>query len=152
MALTGTIIGKVEISSGSKVIHDIFRHTPSDIASICPDKIHACDVLSGRRGAVGSKIIWHFTYDGKKQSLTEVIDEVDETNHKIVFKVLEGELVDGKYKAFIITFHCEQKDGKQCAVWIIDFERPDTSVPYPTSFMEYLCDYLKEIDDHKSCN
>ncbi|KAF5777282.1 putative Bet v I/Major latex protein [Helianthus annuus] len=151
MALIGTIIGKVEINSGAKVLHDLYRHTPDDISSICPDKIHSCDLLSGTRGAVGSTIIWHFTQDGKRQSLKEIIEEVNETNHKIVFKVLEGELVDEKYKAFTIIFHCEQKDGKQWAVWTIEFERLDTSIPYPTSFMEYLCDYLKEIDDHKTC-
>ncbi|KAF5777280.1 putative Bet v I/Major latex protein [Helianthus annuus] len=150
MALIGTLIGKIEISSGGKVLHDLLRHSANDISSICPSKVHACNLLSGRRGDVGSTIVWHFTHDGKEQTATEIIEEIDETNHKIVFKVIEGEIVEKIYKAFKITFHCEQKDGKQWGIWTMEFERPDTSVPYPTSFMDYLWGILKDMDDHAS--
>ncbi|TLM35209.1 hypothetical protein FEC37_18650 [Acinetobacter baumannii] len=66
MALIGKVVGCVEISSGGKVLHDLLRHKPNDISTISPGKVHACDLLSGRRGAVGATIVWHFTHDGKK--------------------------------------------------------------------------------------
>ncbi|KAF5777274.1 putative Bet v I/Major latex protein [Helianthus annuus] len=107
--------------------------------NLCPNKVYACNLLSGSIGAVGSIIVWHFTHDGKKQIATQVIEEIDETNNKIVFKVIEGEIVEKIYKAFKITFSYEQKNGKQWGIWTMEFERPDTNVPYPTSFMDYLC-------------
>ncbi|XP_076931744.1 MLP-like protein 43 [Bidens hawaiensis] len=150
MALTGTITGNVEISSGGKALHDLLRYTPNDLSSICPSKVHACNLLSGRIGAVRSTIVWHFTHDGKKYTATEEIEEIDEANHKIVFKVIGGELVEEIYKAFKITFHCEQKDGKQWGIFTMEFEKPDTSVPDPNSFMDYLCGIIKDMDDHAS--
>ena len=62
MALSGKLIGHVEISSGGKVLHDLLRHKPDDLSSICPTKVHGCDLLSGERGAVGSTIMWHYTH------------------------------------------------------------------------------------------
>ncbi|KAI3696272.1 hypothetical protein L1987_79284 [Smallanthus sonchifolius] len=151
MALTGKLIGSVEIRSGAKVLHDILRYAPNDISFIAPDKqVHTCNLLSGNTGVVGSTIVWHFTHDGKKQTATEIIEEVDERNHKIVFKVIEGELVEEVYKAFKITFHCEQKDGKQWGVWTMEFEKPNSSVPDPTLLVDYFCDILKDMDNHAS--
>ncbi|PWA63983.1 START-like domain, Major latex protein domain protein [Artemisia annua] len=150
MALIGKVIGCVEISSGGKVLHDLLRHKPNDISTISPGKVHACDLLSGRRGAVGSTIVWHFTHDGKKQTAKEIIQEIDETNHKIVLKVIGGEFVEEIYKALTVTFHCETKDGKQMGIWTMEFERPNLSVPYPTSLMDYLCGLLVDMDCHAS--
>ncbi|KAI3696273.1 hypothetical protein L1987_79285 [Smallanthus sonchifolius] len=144
------VIGSVEISSGAKVLHDLIRHTPNDLSSICPSKVHSCNLLSGRIGAVGSTIVCHITHDGKQQTVKEIIEEIDETNHKIALKVIGGEIVEEIYKAFKIIFHCEERDGKKWGVLTLEFERPNTSVPYPTSFMDYLCGVLKDMDNHAS--
>nr|XP_043620668.1 kirola-like [Erigeron canadensis] len=149
MALVGKIIGYTELLSSGKVIHDILRYQPHDIASISPDKIHSFDLLSGRLGAVGSTIIWQFTHEGKKLTSKEIIEEIDESNHKIVFKMVGGEIVE-IYKAFTTTFHCETIDGKEIGVVTIEFERPNTIVPYPTSIMDYFSALLKELDDHNT--
>nr|XP_043613906.1 kirola-like [Erigeron canadensis] len=150
MALVGKLIGYTELRSGGKVIHDLLRHQPHDLASICPGKVHSCDLLSGRLGAVGSTIIWQFTHEGKKQTAKEIIQEIDESNHKIVFKIVGGEIVEEIYKAFTISFHSETIDGKEMGVWTMEFERPNTSVPYPTSLMDYACTLLKDMDDHNT--
>ncbi|KAI3733838.1 hypothetical protein L6452_13295 [Arctium lappa] len=149
MALTGKLIAHVEMNSGGKVLHDLLRHKPHDIASICPHKVHGCDLVSGQRGAVGSTIMWHYTHDGKQHSTKEIIEEIDEANQKIVFKVIDGELVEEIYKAFRLTFQVEPKqDGKQLGTWTFEFEKPNVSVPYPTSLMDYLCGIIKDMDDH----
>ena len=66
-----------------------------------------------------------------------------------MLKVVEGEVKD-TYKDFTLTFHYEEKDGKKYVIWTMEFERPDTSVPYPTDVMDYLCGLLKDMDNH--CN
>ncbi|KAL8224398.1 hypothetical protein R6Q57_019873 [Mikania cordata] len=150
MALSGKLTGNVEISAGGKVLHDLLRHTPNDISSICPHKVHACDLQSGGKIDVGSTIVWHFTHDGKKKSSTELIEEIDEANHRVVKKLIAGDIIEGQYKSLTLTFHAEQKDGKQWGIWTMEFEKLNTSVPYPTSFMDYLCDIIKDMDDHSS--
>ncbi|KAJ0865861.1 hypothetical protein HanRHA438_Chr12g0545161 [Helianthus annuus] len=33
-------------------------------SNLCPNKVYACNLLSGSIGAVGSIIVWHFTHVG----------------------------------------------------------------------------------------
>ncbi|XP_076912415.1 kirola-like [Bidens hawaiensis] len=144
MALSGKLIGYVEISKSGDVFHDLIRHKPHDLVAIVPDKVHDCELHEGERGAVGSVITWHYTHDGKRKFMKEIIESVNEENHMIVFKVIGGEL-DELYKSFTIIFHVEPKGDGQLATWTFEFERPDTSVPYPTSFMDYLCNIIKVL-------
>ncbi|GJZ52327.1 ribonuclease H-like domain-containing protein [Tanacetum coccineum] len=64
MALTGKLVGHVEISSHADVLHDLLRHKPNDIASIS-EPVHSCDLVSGQHGVVGSVICWNYTH-GKR--------------------------------------------------------------------------------------
>lgn len=88
--------------------------------------------------------------EGKKKTCKQIIESVDETKHMAVYKVIGGELVDELYKSFTIILHVEPKGEGQVATWTFEFERPDTSVPYPTSMMDYLCDLVKDLDAHNN--
>ncbi|XP_076941978.1 MLP-like protein 43 [Bidens hawaiensis] len=150
MALFGKLIGYVEISKSGDLFHDLLRHKPHELAAIVRDNIHDCELHEGERGAVGSVITWHYSHDGKRRSGKEIIESVNEENHTTVFKVIGGELVDELYKSFTLTFHVEPKGDKQLATWTCEFEKPDTSVPYPTSFMDYLCKLIRDVDAHNN--
>ncbi|KAL7590501.1 hypothetical protein Lser_V15G37233 [Lactuca serriola] len=149
MAQTVNLIGQVEITSGGDVLHDLLRFKPNDIPPMCSNKMYRCDLLSGQRGDVGSTICWNFTNDGKPQASKQIIEAVDEKNHKIVFKVIGGELVE-IYKTFTIIFHVEEKGGKKFAIYTYEFEKPDEDVPYPTSLMDFMTTILKEMDENAS--
>ncbi|KAL7597905.1 hypothetical protein Lser_V15G26314 [Lactuca serriola] len=88
MALSGKLIGYVEISKKGDVFHDLFRHNPHEIVAIAPNKVHDCELHDGERGAVGSIISWHYTH---------IIEAVNEENHMAVFKVIGGDLVEELY-------------------------------------------------------
>ncbi|KAM0003264.1 putative Bet v I/Major latex protein [Helianthus debilis subsp. tardiflorus] len=62
MALSGKLIGYVEISKTGDVFHDLFRHSPHKMVAATPDKVHDCELHEGERGAVGSVITWHYTH------------------------------------------------------------------------------------------
>ncbi|KAJ9563999.1 hypothetical protein OSB04_009159 [Centaurea solstitialis] len=150
MVLTGKLIMCLDISSRGDMFHDLFRHRPNDMASIIPDKLHGCDILEGERGAVGSVICWDYTQDGEKKRTKEIIEEVDETNHKIVLNVIEGDLLGDLYKSFKIIFHVEPKGDGQLAIWTLEFEKLHKDVPYPTSFMDYILQVTIDIDAHNN--
>ncbi|KAI3744383.1 hypothetical protein L1987_57462 [Smallanthus sonchifolius] len=117
MALSGKLIGYVEISKRGDVFHDLLRHKPHEMVAKVPEKVHDCELHEGERGAVGSIITWHFTHEGKKKISKQIIESVNEENHTIVFKVIGGELVDKLYKSFKHTFHVEPKGDGQVATW-----------------------------------
>ncbi|KAK9051066.1 hypothetical protein SSX86_027693 [Deinandra increscens subsp. villosa] len=153
MALSGKLIGYVDISKTGDVFHDLFRHKPHEIVTIAPEKVHDCELHEGDRGVVGSVISWHYTHEGKKKISKQIIESVNEENHTIVFKVIGGDLVDELYKRFTIIFHVEPNgDEGQVATWTFEFEKPDTSVPYPTSLMDYLSNLVKDLDAHNKEN
>ncbi|KAK1425703.1 hypothetical protein QVD17_21058 [Tagetes erecta] len=149
MALSGKLIGYVEISKTGDFFHDMIRHTPHEMSTIVPDKLHVCDVLEGEIGAVGSVISWTYTHDGKKKVAKELVESVNEENHTIVLKVIGGDLVE-EYKSFKIVWHVEPKGDKEVGTVTLEFERADTSVPYPTSLLDYLCDIAKDMDAHNN--
>ncbi|XP_076892857.1 MLP-like protein 31 [Bidens hawaiensis] len=150
MALSGKLIGYVEICKTGDVFHDVFRHNPHKLVAATPEKVHDCELHEGERGVVGSVIQWNYTHEGKKKFSKQIIEAVNEENHTIVFKVIGGDLVDELYKGFTITFHVEPKGDAQVAIWTFEFEKPDTSVPYPTSLMDYLCTLVKDVDAHNT--
>ncbi|CAH1418411.1 unnamed protein product [Lactuca virosa] len=151
MALCGKLIGHVEVSKKGDICN-LFRYNPNEIAVISPDKVHGCDLHDGERGAVGSVISWHYTHEGKKKISKQIIEAASDENHIIVFKVIGGDLVDELYKTFTIILNVDKKGDKEVATWTFEFEKPDISVPYPTSMMDYLCDLVKDLDTYSSTN
>ncbi|CAI9287790.1 unnamed protein product [Lactuca saligna] len=125
MALSGKLIGYVEISKKGDVFHDLFRHNPHEIVAIAPNKVHDCELHDGERGAVGSIISWHYTHEGKRRICKQIIEAVNEENHMAVFKVIGGDLVEELYKSFTIILHVEQKGDGQVATWTFEFEKPN---------------------------
>ncbi|XP_076912418.1 MLP-like protein 43 [Bidens hawaiensis] len=150
MALSGKITGYVEISKSGDIFHDLFRHKPHEMAAIVPDKIHDCELHEGERGAVGSVVSWHYTHEGIKKTSKQIIELVNEENQMVVFKVIGGDIVDELYKSFRTILQIEPKGDGKVASWTFEFERPDTSVPYPTSLMDYVCNLVKDLDAHNN--
>nr|GEW41996.1 kirola-like [Tanacetum cinerariifolium] len=140
----------VEIDSSGDVLYDIVRYRPNDLATILPDKVQGCYLLDGQWGAVGSIICWNFTYDGKSEVIKQEIEEVNDSNHKIVFNVLEAKLVEGIYKSFKIIFYTEPDDNGKLAAVTFEFEKENSKMPYPTDFMDYLCDIFRGVDKYNS--
>ncbi|KAI3744385.1 hypothetical protein L1987_57465 [Smallanthus sonchifolius] len=148
MALSGKLIGYVEISNNGDVFHDLLRHKPHEMVEMVPHQVHDCELHEGERGAVGSVITWHYTQERKTSK--QVIESVDEENHTIRFNVIGGELVEKLYKSFKHSFHVEPKGDRQVATWTIEFERPDTSVRYPTAELDFVCTLVKNLDAHNN--
>ncbi|KAL7599827.1 kirola [Lactuca sativa] len=146
MALSGKLICSLDISKKGDVFLDIFRYNPHEFSAICPHKVHACELIEGDRGAVGSLVHWHYTHEGKKKIDKAVIEAVDEEKQKIVFDVIGGDLVEDKYKTMKVIFHTEKKGDAQVLTVTLEFEKLNTTVPYPTSFMDWFCSVLKDID------
>ncbi|KVH97649.1 kirola-like [Cynara cardunculus var. scolymus] len=147
MALTGKLIMYVDITSHGDIFHEMFRHRVHDLASISPDHFHGCEI-DGQPGAVGSIIFFNYTRDGKKLTAKSMLEEVDEKNHKVVFNVIEGDLVEELYKSLKVIFHVEPKGDGQLAIWTLEFEKMNTNMPYPTSYMDFLLNVTTDLDSH----
>nr|XP_043624820.1 kirola-like [Erigeron canadensis] len=145
MTITGTLVQEVDIKCHGNLLHDIYKHKLHETAIISPDKVRRCDLVTGEWGAPGSVISWDYIYDGKVNTVKEVIEAVDDDNHKIVFKVIEGELLK-VYNAFILTIHIKNRGQKQFVTWTLDFEKLNSSIPDPSPYLDLVCAFTKDID------
>lgn len=62
MALTGKLVGQVEIKSSGDVFHEIFRNRPHHISNMSPNNVHGVDLHDGEWGAVGSAQYWKYNH------------------------------------------------------------------------------------------
>nr|KAJ0204019.1 hypothetical protein LSAT_V11C500288180 [Lactuca sativa] len=151
MDLYGKLIGHVEVIMGISATS--LGSNPNKITVISSDKVHGCDFYDGEREVVGSIISWLYTHEGKKKTskqINEAANDIQDlynhtkclTKKVIVFTVIGGDLVDEIYMTFTIILNV--------ATWAFEFEKPDISVPYPTSMMDYLCDLVKDLDTYSN--
>lgn len=85
--------------------------------------------------------------EGNMSTAKEIIEAVDDEAHKIVFKVIEGEILE-VYSAVTLTIHIEDKGDKQLAIWTMDFKKVNASIPDPTPYLDLLCACTQDMDAH----
>ncbi|XP_023765980.1 kirola [Lactuca sativa] len=145
MAKIGKLVREVEIKSDINLVYEIYKHKPNNSAVIAPDKVQGCDLVSGQWGAPGSVILWRFIHDGKVESAKEIVEEVDDELHKIVFKVIEGGVLE-VYNPLIITINVEDMGHKKLVIWTMEFEKVNANIPDPTPYLDLLCAVVGDMD------
>ncbi|KAF2305524.1 hypothetical protein GH714_006188 [Hevea brasiliensis] len=98
----------------AKQAHQIPNHTPSNIQAV--------QVHEGDWETAGSIKIWNYTTpDGKAEILKEQV-ELDEENKKIVFVVLEGDMMKS-YKVFKSSYSLAPKGQGCLATCVMEYEK-----------------------------
>ncbi|CAI9275475.1 unnamed protein product [Lactuca saligna] len=145
MAVTGKI-GEVEIKCHRHLAFELFKHKPHDTSVIDPERIEACHLVSGEWGVPGAVILWDYYHDEKKETAKEIIEEIDDELHKIVFKVIRDILE--VYNSLSFIFTTKDVGDKKFVIWTIEFEKANPSIPDPTSYMDVVCGIVGNMDSH----
>ncbi|KAJ9549252.1 hypothetical protein OSB04_021795 [Centaurea solstitialis] len=145
MAITGKLVREFDIKGGGNFLHHIFKQKANEIATISPNKVQSCDLVSGQWGAPGSVISWRYIHDGKVNTAKEIIEAADDETQTIVYKVIEGDVMQ-VYDALTLTVHFEETGNKHLGVWSVDFQKANASIPDPTPYLDLLCDLTKDMD------
>ncbi|KAJ4826530.1 hypothetical protein Tsubulata_032343 [Turnera subulata] len=79
----------------------------------------------------------------------ERIEAIDYVNLFIKYRVIDGDVLKG-FKDFFITVKATPKpNGEGTLVhWHLEYEKLHEGTPDPQSFLQYLIDLSKDIDDH----
>ncbi|GAA0162701.1 hypothetical protein LIER_18734 [Lithospermum erythrorhizon] len=147
MIITGKIVDEIEIKAAGDVFHELFGTRPHEISTMAPDKIHGCDLHEGDWGKVGTIICWDYTHDGKKKVAKEVIEELDEENKTVKFRVFEGDLME-HFKTLSLQIHVKTHGINNLVTWTIEYEKLNKDVPDPISLMEFCIHVSKDIESH----
>ncbi|CAH1414571.1 unnamed protein product [Lactuca virosa] len=147
MPIIGKISREVEIKCHRHLVFELYKHRPHDSSLVHPEKVEACHLISGQWGVPGAVIQWHYYHDGKKETAKEIIEEVDDELHKIVFKVIEGDILE-VYNSFNFILTTKDVGDKKFVIWTIEFEKANASIPDPTSYLDLVCGIAGKMDSH----
>nr|GMD24837.1 kirola-like [Ipomoea batatas] len=93
---------------------------------------------------------WHKAQcddDGKTKTAEEVIEAIDEKEKLVKFKVIGGEILED-YKSFIITCEVHTDGDNHLVTWTIEYEKVKEEIPEPLSYLDFLLDITKDMEDH----
>ncbi|CAO2838152.1 unnamed protein product [Amaranthus hypochondriacus] len=138
---------EVDIQCHGDIFHEIFSSRPHHISDMSPSNIHGCEVHDGEFGKPGSIIYWNYTLDGKKCVAKELVEEIDEENKKVRFKIIEGDLLK-EFKHFIITVQAIPKQDFTAVKWIAEFEKIHDEGHYPTKVIDFWIAITRDIEAH----
>ncbi|XP_057769906.1 kirola-like [Salvia miltiorrhiza] len=147
MGLHGKLIAAIEFKAGGDVFHQLWRHNPHQLPSVAPHKIHSCDLHGGQFGHVDSILFWRYTHDGKRMTVKEVIQAIDEEKRLVQSKVVEGDIMQ-LYKDFFLTCHVETKGAVDLVTWTLEYEKVKEDVEHPISLLSFFIDLTKDIETH----
>ncbi|GMI87639.1 MLP-like protein 31 [Hibiscus trionum] len=106
---TGKLEFDVEIDATPEQLHHMWAHRPHPRA---PHQLRESSRMRSTRRRVR-----------EAKTAKQVVEEIDDENKSIRFKILEGDLME-EYKSFVITLQTlPKKEGKGCiAHWTLEYE------------------------------
>ncbi|KAA0067638.1 MLP-like protein 43 [Cucumis melo var. makuwa] len=138
MGLYGKLEKDVPIKASASKFHEIFHKRPHHISNVSSDIIHGVDLHEGEWGKVGSIVCWRYFLDGKSRATKEIIEEVDEENNAITFKVIEGHLKE-HYEKFRFKIKCIPKEKGSIVHWCLEYEKLHDEIPETHGLLMDLC-------------
>ena len=79
----------------------------------------------------------------------QVIEAVDEEKNIIIFKMLEGDLME-HFESFKLTVQATPKtEGEGCVVhWILEYQKKHGEIVNPHTLLQLLADISKDLEEH----
>ncbi|XP_058744234.1 MLP-like protein 43 [Vicia villosa] len=149
------LFGKLSTELGIKAPIDIFFNyfvTQLHEAQVHCERVHHTKLHEGEDWH-HTDTVKHWTYviDGEVHTCYDSLEEVDEQNKKITWKLFGGD-IDKHYKVFKLTLQVIDKadDGTAVAKWAIEYEKLNEDIDPPNGWMEYLSKCTRDIDAHLS--
>ncbi|KAK2988871.1 hypothetical protein RJ640_018309 [Escallonia rubra] len=85
--------------------------------------------------------------NGKAKVAKDVIDKVDEKNKIVIFRVIEGDILE-LYKSFVLTLHVDTKGANNLVTWTFEYEKRSEDVEDPNTLMDFVINVTKDIETH----
>ncbi|MED6151284.1 hypothetical protein PIB30_081034 [Stylosanthes scabra] len=153
MGLSGKLESEIEIKTNASVFYNIFRKQLHEIPNISGDKVHRAQVHQGDWETVGSVKHWDYTIEGKKTSLKEKVEAIDDENKSITYSLF-GEEISSNYKTLKSTIKVSEKgsSGGGIVKFTIEYEKHKENITAasPQSYLDFAVKVIQDIDAHLS--
>ncbi|OAY25252.1 MLP-like protein 28 [Manihot esculenta] len=146
MTLWGKLEAQFGIDAPADQFHDVLSCRPHHISNMSHN-IHGCDLHEGEWGKEGAIVCWKYFHDGSAKVAKEVIETIDDVNLLIVFKVIEGDLLE-EFKNFKVTVQVTPKGEGSVVRWTLEYEKIHENIPDPYSLLEIIVQNSKDVSAH----
>ncbi|GMJ04445.1 MLP-like protein 28 [Hibiscus trionum] len=136
---------QVLIKSSADKFYDAFRTKARYLPKMSNGLIAYVKLVQGDWNSVGTVRLWSYASEGKSQMVKEMFEEVDEENKRMVFKLVEGDLLHyyGSWRNILnITSTAEGSLVK----WTMEFEKRNEDIPDPVEYAASMVALTKNID------
>ncbi|KAF7808685.1 MLP-like protein 34 [Senna tora] len=148
MAMKGKVGAETEIRScASKFFNLVVTqlHQVQNMTDVIHQtKLHQGDDWHG----VGSHSVKHWTFSsgGKVVDCKEHIEEIDNANKTVLFKLFDGDFGEDKYKSVKLKFKVVENGEGDIVKWTLKFEKVHEAIPPPLDQLDSLIKATKEVD------
>ncbi|XP_062109601.1 MLP-like protein 28 [Humulus lupulus] len=147
MAQIAKLEVQLEIKSSAEKFFEIFSCKQHLIPKMCPEIIKDIKVIKGDWKSVGSIKEWSYIA-GSAETSKEMVEEIDEKNKSITFKIIDGEMTK-YYKNVKSTIHATENIGQKLGSsvkWTLQYEKMNDNIPDPTKYAELISVFIKTAD------
>ncbi|AET02686.1 putative START-like domain-containing protein [Medicago truncatula] len=147
MVLVGKLITELGIKAPGEKFFKLFASELHEVQKVC-ERIHHAKLHEGEDWHHNDSVKhWTIVIDGEVHTCNEQVEEVDEENKKITFKLFGGDIEN--YKVFNVILEVIIKDNGSSAVrWTIGYEKKNEDIDTPNGWMDYLSKCTRDIDGH----
>jgi len=147
MVLAGKLITELGIKTPADKFYKLFASELHEVQNVC-ERVHHTKLHEGEDWHHTDSVKhWTYVIDGEVHTCNESIEEVDDQNKKITYKLFGGDIEN--YKVFKLILEVLNKaDGSSAVRWTIDYEKNNEDVDTPNGWMDYLSKSTRDIDGH----
>ncbi|XVF43614.1 hypothetical protein PTKIN_Ptkin02bG0054200 [Pterospermum kingtungense] len=135
---------QVEIKSPADKFYDTFK-SKSQLMPKMSNDVTDVKLVQGDWDSVGSVKQWTFVAGGKSVSVKDIVENMDDKNRAIVFRVVEGDMMNS-FKSWKASLNVMPKGERSLVKWTLEYEKQNESVPDPILFTEFLTTLTENFD------
>ncbi|XP_021898598.1 kirola-like [Carica papaya] len=146
-SLCGKIKCELDVKISDEEFYNIYSRRMYEMAKISPKIIRSAELLKGQWGEEGSIIYWNYNLDGKHSTAKEETEVIDDKTKTIIYKVIEGELLE-YYRAIKCIVQVTPKEDKNgCLVnCSFEYEKMNENIPDPDALLHAFTRIAKDVE------
>ncbi|XVE92015.1 hypothetical protein REPUB_Repub01dG0060800 [Reevesia pubescens] len=136
---------QVEIKCPSDKFYEAFRNKIQLMPEMSNQVIKDIKLVQGDWDSLGAVRQWSIVAGGKCETVKEMMESADDKNKTIVFKLVEGEIMNS-YKSWKSILNVTPMGNRSLVKWTMEFEKQNESVPDPVMYADFLTIWTKNAD------
>ncbi|KAK2407614.1 MLP protein [Trifolium repens] len=147
MVLAGKLITELGIKTPAEKFFKLFSSELHEVQNAC-ERIHHTKLHEGEDWHDTDSVKhWTYVIDGEVHTCYDSLEEVDEQNKKLIFKLFGGD-IDKHYKVFKLIIEVIDKGDHAGVKWTVEYEKLNEDIDAPNGWMDYLSKCTRDIDAH----